>query len=991
MASRIDITYKINDARGAVNKKNFAALNISGKIKNVRIADSYTIDENFSKLQLQKIAGALANPLVEEFSINKSWSPKFFSWIIEIGYLPGVTDNVGATAKETIEDLLKKKFGKNAGVYFSQSFFIEGKISENDAKLIAASLYNPLIQRAQIKNFSQFKKDKGMGKIVPKVNLRQKPSVDYVNINVSDEELKTVGEKGIKNSDGTRRGPLAMDIEYMKAVQAYFKKLGRKPTDIELESIAQTWSEHCKHTIFADPIDNIPDGIFKHYIKRATDLIREKKGKKDICVSVFKDNSGAINFDDDYLISHKVETHNSPSALDPFGGAITGIVGVNRDTIGFGMGAKPIINTYGFCFGNPDDKRPLYRNAAKTNKMLSPKRIMEGVVSGVNAGGNCSGIPTPLGFLFFDQSYRGKPLVFVGTVGLIPKKSGNRHLYKKSAKPGDLIVMLGGRIGQDGIHGATFSSVAMDSNSPATAVQIGDPITQKKLSDAIIKEARDKNLYTSITDNGAGGLSCSVAEMAKESGGCYVKLDRVPLKYPGLAPWQIWISESQERMTLSVPKKKWKAFQSLMQKRGVEATAIGKFTDSGKCVVEYYGKKIMDVDLKFLHDGVPEKKLKTREFKIIKKEPTYNKEKNLKKTLQKFLKRFNIASFEFISSQYDHEVQGSSVIKPLQGRGRVNGDAAIIRPRLDSMKGVVLSSGVYPKYSQINSYDMAACAIDTAVRGAILAGADPNQLALLDNFCWCSSNEPERLWQLKEAAKACFDCATIYETPFISGKDSMFNDFKGYNDKGEKLKISALPTLLISTIGVINDITKSVSMEPKFPNDLIYILGKTNEELGGSEYYSMLSEKLGDEYIGKKTPKVDARKNKKTYQAISKNINERLISSGISVSRGGIIVALSKMAIAGGLGVKADISKIPGGAKTNESKLFSESQGRVILTINPEKRKQFEKNMKGNKFAYIGTITKKQIIKISEEKGKVIINLPVKSAANAYKSTFKNY
>ncbi|MDP3015112.1 MAG: phosphoribosylformylglycinamidine synthase subunit PurL [bacterium] len=991
MAQRIDIAYKIDDARGNAKKGNFEALGISGNIKDVRIVDSYTINESFSKQQLCKIAGALSNPLIEEFSINKSWAPKHFDWVVETGYLPGVTDNVGATARETIKDLLKKKFGKNTGVYFSQSLFISGKISQKDIEIIANSLYNPLIQRAQIKNFARFKKDRGMTVMVPKVKLQQKPSVDYVNVNVSDEELKTIGEKGIKNSDGTRRGPLAMDLEYMKVIQAYFNKLGRQPTDVELESIAQTWSEHCKHTIFANPIDDIPDGLFNYYIKRATDLIRKRRGKKDICVSVFKDNSGAINFDDDYLITHKVETHNSPSALDPFGGAITGIVGVNRDAIGFGMGAKPIINTYGFCFGELNDKRPLYRDAAKTNKMLLPKRIMEGVISGVNVGGNCSGIPTSLGFLFFDQTYRGKPLVFVGTAGLIPKKSHNKSLYEKRALPGDLIVMVGGRIGQDGIHGATFSSVAMDSNSPATAVQIGDPITQKKLSDAIVKEARDSNLYNSITDNGAGGLSCSVAEMAKESGGCYVELDKAPLKYPGLAPWQTWISESQERMTLAVPKKKWKAFQSLMEKRGVEATVIGKFTNSGRCIVKYYGKEIMNIYLKFLHDGVPRKKLVTRKLNVINKEPVREKEKDLSHTLQNILKRLNIASFEFISSQYDHEVQGSSVIKPLQGRGRVNGDAVVVRPKLDSSKGVVLSSGIYPKYSQINTYDMAACAIDTAIRAAVIAGADPDRLALLDNFCWCSSNEPERLWQLKEATRSCFDYAMIYQTPFISGKDSMFNDFKGYDERGKALKISVLPTLLISSIGVINDINKAVSIEPKFVGDLIYVLGETNEELGGSEYYSMLSEKLGEEYIGNKTPKVNGRKNKKMYNAIANGINKQLISSGISASRGGIAVALSKMAIAGGLGVKIALQKLPGSAKTDESKLFSESQGRIIITINPDKKGQFEKIMKGNKFSCIGGVVKERIIKISGEKGKTIINLPIKSAANAYKSTFKKF
>ena len=397
-------------------------------------------------------------------------------------------------------------------------------------------------------------------------------------------------------------------------------------------------------------------------------------------MSVFTDNSGGIVFDENYIVSHKVETHNSPSALDPFGGSITGIVGVNRDTIGFGMGAKPITNVYGFCLADPKDTRVLYRDKALTQKMLLPRRIMDGVIQGVNVGGNCSGIPTVNGFVYFNDRFRGKPLVFVGTVGLIPKKVCRKDSTKKRAESGDYIVMIGGRVGQDGIHGATFSSESMDSGSPATAVQIGDPITQKKLSDAIVKEARDAGLYHSITDNGAGGLSCSVAEMAKECNGCHVDLEKVPLKYPGLEPWKIWISESQERMTLAVPKNKWKKFSQLMQDRGVEATIIGTFNKSGKCVVTYKDKTLLDIDLAFLHDGLPEKKLVSSEVALLQNKPPAQKTRNLTPIVGEILKRLNITSYEFISNQYDHEVQANSVIKPLQGRGRVNGDAAVIRP-----------------------------------------------------------------------------------------------------------------------------------------------------------------------------------------------------------------------------------------------------------------------------------------------------------------------
>jgi phosphoribosylformylglycinamidine synthase len=984
MINRIEIGSKVADARAGVRKRKLISLGF-GTIKNIHLIDVYTIDKDFSLPDLNKIASVLANPVTQISSVNKPLHPANFSCAIETGFLPGVTDNVAGTAKEIIEDLLKIKFKTGEGVYTSRLMFIEGAIGQKDADTIAGNLINPLIQRVHLKKRGQFVKDKGMDRIAPRVKLDKKIKVDTVNLDVEDEELVKIGKMGIKNSDGGRRGPLALDITYMKTIRKYFKKLGRNPTDVELESIAQTWSEHCKHTIFADPIDEIKEGLFKTYIKAATDKIRKIKGKNDFCVSVFKDNSGAIEFDQDYLITHKVETHNSPSALDPYGGAITGICGVNRDAIGFGKGAKPIINTYGFCFADPKIKSPLYKGADFTQKMLSPSRIMTGVIEGVNSGGNCSGIPTPQGFVVFDDRYQGKPLVFVGTVGIIPKKTNGKLNYVKKAIAGDLIVMIGGRVGQDGIHGATFSSEALDSGSPATAVQIGDPITQKKLSDAVVKEARNMNLYNSITDNGAGGLSCSVAEMAKESGGCEVALEKVPLKYPGLEPWKIWVSESQERMTLAVPKNKWLRFSNLMKRRGVEATIIGKFTASGSCLVRYKGKVVMDVDMKFLHDGLPPRPMKTALNPPVNKEPLIKIKANLNQDLVKILSRPNIAGFEFISTQYDHEVQGGSVIKPLQGRGRVNGDTTVVKPVLASKKGVVISQGILPQYSNIDTYHMAASVIDTAIRNAVSTGGNIESLALLDNFCWCSSNDPARLGQLKRAAKACYDCAIGYETPFISGKDSMFNDFKGYDRMGQPIKISVPPTLLVSSIGVIDDIEKTVSIDLKMPGDLIYILGETDDELGGSEYFVMYKA------VGNHVPKVDAVKNKKLYKVFYQSVKKGLIASAISVNRGGLTVAIAKTAIAGMLGVDISVDNLPGTASRDDYSLFSESQGRIFVSINPKNKIEFERMIKNHPFALIGKVTDNSRIVIKGKKGKTIIDLDIKKALKAYKKTFKDY
>ena len=978
MISRVEILTTVFDSRAELRKKN-------KKIKSITLIDAYTIDKKLSPVELNMIGSAVSNPVTQQFCVrsdkdDKSFSVNKFDWAIEIGFLPGVTDNISHTVKQIIEDLLNIKFINNEGVYSSQITFVTGNLNNIEIEQITSSLFNPLIQRTHIKSYKQFIKDSGMDMIVPKVVLKQKPTITKVHLDISEEELIKIGKSGIINPDGSRRGPLALDIDYLKAIRNYFRNRKRDPNDIELESLAQTWSEHCKHTIFANPIDEIKDGLFKHYIKRAT-----KEINKDFCVSLFNDNSGAISFDEKYLITHKVETHNSPSALDPFGGAVTGIVGVNRDTLGFGLGAKPIANYYGFCLADPRIEKQLYKGKNLTQPMLSSKRIMNGVIDGVNAGGNQSGIPTPQGFLSFDERFRGKPLVFVGTIGLIPKKIQGKLSHVKKALPGDYVVMLGGRVGKDGIHGATFSSVAMDSNSPATAVQIGDPITQKKLSDAIVKEARDMLLYNSITDNGAGGLSCSVAEMAKESGGVMINLEKVPLKYPGLEPWEIWISESQERMTLAVPKQKWKKFKSLMDSREVEATIIGEFVDSGKCLVFYNEKIIMDIDMDFLHDGLPTKFLTTTYNQKKFKEPSIPQVKNANSILLNMLSRLNITSFSFISQQYDYVVQANSVLPPLQGRGRVNSDASVIKPNLSSKKGVVMSQGLYPSYSDIDTYHMAASAIDTAIRGAVAAGANPDYLAILDNFCWCSANDPERLGTLKRAAQACYDYAVSYGTPFISGKDSMFNDFKGYDEKGKPINISIPPTLLISSVGVIDNIDKTVSLDLKQSGDLIYVLGETKNELGGSEYFAM------NKSIGNNVPKVDALRNKKLYDLFFKAIQNNLIASSISVGRGGLGVALAKTAMGGKLGIQVNLKRVLGNIFRNDYLLYSESQGRILVSINPKNKTKFEKNFRSTTFALVGNVNDDQTFEVVGLENKKIINLKVNELEKVYKSTFKDY
>ncbi|MDD1719205.1 MAG: AIR synthase related protein [Methanoregulaceae archaeon] len=971
---RIEVRYS-NDPRLEVRTGRIRSLGFP--VRELHQIDVYTIatdSRDFTAEDLDLIGGQLANAVVQEFTADAATLADF-DLAIEVGFLPGVTDNAGNTARQTIEDFFRIKFSPGEAVYTSQLFLVSGNLTQGEAEQLAASLSNPLINRVHIRSRKEYG-TAGMDRIVPRVDLHEMPVAEPVDLDIDDAGLARLGKEGIADPrTGHRRGPLALDVEELRVIREYFAGKNRKPTDVELESLAQTWSEHCKHSIFASAMDDdVPAGLYKSCIQAATNRIRREKGDRDICVSVFSDNSGAIVFDDTWLVTHKVETHNTPSALDPFGGAITGIVGVNRDTIGFGLGAKPCINVYGFCVGNPGGGPALFRGRDRQSPVLPPQRILDGVVLGIGVGGNCSGIPTPQGFVRFDDRYRGKPLVFAGTVGIMPREHSGRKLYEKRAMPGDCIVMIGGRVGKDGIHGATFSSEALDPASPVTAVQIGDPITQKMFSDVIVHEARDPGLYHSITDNGAGGLSCSVAEMARECNGCHVILDRVPLKYPGMAPWEIWISESQERMTLAVPPEKLAAFMDLMRRREVEATAIGTFTDTGRCVVEFHGSVVMDIELSFLHGGEPACHLETVRPEKPLPAPLFPCSDRLDATLRSMLGRRNICSTEFISVQYDHTVQGGHVLGPVQGRGRVQGVATLTKVLPGSGRGVGLSQGIFPSYSEIDPYRMAAACIDTAIRGLIAIGVPLDAIAILDNFCWCSPDEPERLGQLKAAAFGCYDTATGFSTPFISGKDSMYNDFSGFDAENRPVRVSVPPTLLVSSIGVHPDVRLAVSMDAKLEGDLVYVIGDTAEELGGSEYFASLG------ITGGTVPGLDVVQARARYERLTDAITRGLVASAFPVTIGGLGVALAKVAISGRLGMDLSVQ----GTIRPDYFLFSETLGRFVVTVDPANREAFEKVI-GNEALFLGQVTGRDF-RISC--GGELVCTPVCELEAAYKGPF---
>jgi len=974
MADRIEIGFRegIRDALGEkIAKRIVEHLQIA--VDRVRTIEVQTIDGRLSLEELGKIAqGPFSDPIIQEYAINRGLADRF-DWLVEVGFRPGVTDNVGKTAKEAAELLLGPP-SRIRGVYTSRQYVIDGPIGRTEAQQIAASLLaNDLIERYEIIDGKSWDRQRGMPPYVPRVLTDDRPAVEEIDLDVDDDRLLAISSERV----------LALNLEEMRALRDYLRDekvlekrkqvgLGEKMTDVELECLAQTWSEHCKHKIFNAQVTYRDENgalqeinsLFDTYIKGSTKKIRARLGDDDWCLSVFVDNAGIIKFNDEYNIVFKVETHNSPSALDPYGGALTGIVGVNRDPFGTGKGAKLIFNTDVFCFAPPTYTKPLPK------RILHPRRIYEGVREGVEHGGNKSGIPTVNGCIVFDERYLGKPLVYCGTGGIMPAEIEGKPTHTKEIVPGDVIIMAGGRIGKDGIHGATFSSEELHEGSPVTAVQIGDPITQKKMTDFLLM-ARDRGLYRAITDNGAGGLSSSVGETARLAGGCDMDLQKAPLKYPGLNPWEILISESQERMTLAVAPENLQAFLELARKMDVEVTALGEYNDSGMFHIRYGDKTVACLDMDFLHSGVPQMRLSATWVPPQHSEPDFPEPADMGHALKDMLGRLNICSKESVVRQYDHEVQGGSVIKPLVGVSNDGpSDAAVIRPVLSSYEGIVIANGICPRYGDIDTYHMTACAIDEAVRNTVAVGGTLARMAGLDNFCWCDPVQSEKtpdgeykMAQLVRANRALYDYTTTYGVPCISGKDSMKNDYQI-----GKTKISIPPTLLFSTIGKIDDVRKAVTMDAKEAGHLVYVLGATYPELGGSEWYAMHG------FVGNNVPKVHAANARMLYETLSRAISVGLVASCHDCSDGGLGVALAETAFAGGLGIFVDLALVPSeNVYRNDTLLFSESQSRFVVTVSPAAQAAFENMMKGITIGLAGTVLPEPMLRVAGIGGHRII------------------
>lgn len=969
------------------------------KVSQVRQIKVFTVD-GLGQAQVDSLleGGVWHDPIMQQASLQPLPLPATGEgpqpdWFVEVGFRPGVTDNEARTARDTaamVLDMPRTSLRVYTAIQYRICNDASAPLSREQVEGLARDLLcNTLIQRYRIKSLQEWLAEPGFAPQAAKVTGEANDTVDTIALSGMDDAAL---------SAASRENTWALNLREMHCIREHFSApdeasrraglgLPADPTDVEMEVLAQTWSEHCKHKIFASRIaysdadsgrTEDVDNLYKSCIRDATALLRKRMGDKDYCKSVFKDNAGVIAFINGYDACIKVETHNSPSALDPYGGALTGIVGVNRDPMGTGLGAELVCNTDVFCFASP------FHDKALPPRLLHPRRVLEGVREGVEHGGNKSGIPTVNGSLVFDERYLGKPLVYCGTVGVIPTDINGRPGWEKQAKNGDIIVMTGGRIGKDGIHGATFSSEELHEGSPATAVQIGDPITQRKMYDFIMR-ARDLGLYNAITDNGAGGLSSSVGEMAEDTGGCVLDIAKAPLKYDGLRPWEILLSEAQERMTLAVSPEKLDTFMALAADMDVEATALGHYCDSGYFEVWYGQRLIASLPMSFMHDGVPQLELEAvwqaPEIEDIRVESCGLDEGNF---LKRMLGRLNICSKEYIIRQYDHEVRGGSVIKPLVGVLRDGpADAGVIRPLLEADAGLVISHGICPKFSDYDTYWMMANAMDEAVRNAVAVGANPDALAGVDNFCWCdpvwSEKNPDgryKLAQLVRACRALRQFSLAYGLPCISGKDSMKNDYLG---GGERISIP--PTVLFSVLGVIDNVVCTQTSDLKREGEHIYLLGGTWREMAGSEAASELDLKGG------RVPHVDAASALPRYRAVHGLIHQRAVAACHDCSDGGLAVALAEMCIGGRLGAEIDLDSVPAlEAMSRTELLYSESASRLLVSVKASQAELLEELGHWQICHRIGTVTGDGYLHLRSGDS-TLLRENVETLAQAFKAT----
>jgi phosphoribosylformylglycinamidine synthase len=925
----------------------------------IRASRGFLLEGDLSESDARRVAGdVLCDPVVEAAIVRPakgSGRADGASAIVHVLPKPGVTDPEAESALALLRDIGYAV----ANVRTIRTYRVDGPPSAVP-DLVQRLLANDAVEQAIAGPLTLDRLGQGESYIFRRIEVPIR--------GLGDEELVAL----------SRSGQLSLSLAEMRAIRDHFASLGRDPTDCELETLAQTWSEHCSHKTLKGRIafeGRTIDNLLKETIFGAT-----RQLASDWLVSVFSDNAGVIRFDDEYDVCFKVETHNHPSAIDPYGGSNTGLGGVIRDALGTGIGAKPICNTDVFCVAPPDlDPRKVPPG------VLHPKRVLKGVVAGVRDYGNRMGIPTVNGALAVDSGYLANPLVFCGTVGVLPRGMASKHV-----EAGDRIVAIGGRTGRDGIHGATFSSAELTAHSESVssgAVQIGNAITEKMVLDVIV-QARDRGLFRAITDCGAGGFSSAVGEMGAELG-AEVELGHAPLKYSGLSYTEIWISEAQERMVLAVPEEKWPELQELCRRENVEATDLGRFTDTGRLVLRYQGELVADLSMDFLHEGRPTV-VREASWSPPPGRPLASPPRtDFTDDLLALLGHWDVCSKEWIVRQYDHEVQARTVIKPMVGVDDDGpGDASIVLPVRGSTRGLAVGCGVNPRYGKLDPYAMAGCVIDEAIRNCTAVGADPSRIAILDNFCWGNTERPETLGSLVRAAEACRDVSLAYRTPFISGKDSLNNE---YTHEGRSLAIP--PTLLISAIGIVPDVRATVTMDLKAPGNVLYLLGTTRRELGGSLWAEVHGQQGGS------VPRVDLARGPGLFRALHEVMRMGLIRSCHDLSEGGLAVALAEMALAGGLGAAVSLGEVPcaDDATDSFSLLFSESPTRFVLEVAAEDCSRVEELLRSWPLGRLGEVGpgrgaaggSRPRLRIEGRDGSILVDAPMDEIKEAWQRSLR--
>ena len=1055
-----------------------------GDVESVRAARIYLIEAPLDDTQHRRIADELLADAVSQRAVLGTVDAPTRGALLEVHYQPGVMDPVAQSTRDAILEMLpdlvrdhvQVRTGFRYDLHASQAH--DAPFHDEALRTFAEQvLANPVIQDIHTQPFwpDAF------------------PQGGAYALHLTHVPIRELDDAGLERL--SREGHLFLSLAEMQAIQRYYRdKAQREPTDIELETLAQTWSEHCVHKTLKSTIHYTPhastapprtdadaerseapdhrcdsdtdplaifrdahgaakpgheihdDGsvtihnLLKSTVAAATHALMQDAPHNDWCVSVFEDNAGIVKLDDADGIAIKVETHNHPSAIEPYGGAATGIGGCIRDVIGTGLAARPIANTDVFCVADPNaDWQPQdgesrmangesqhndtdivakpenqhSKSATLPKGVIHPKRILQQVVAGVRDYGNRMGIPTVNGAVWCHDAFIGNPLVFAGCVGIVPLDKAFGE-----ARDGDRIIALGGATGRDGIHGATFSSAELtDTHADefSHAVQIGNAITERKMMDVIL-QARDHEpsggaaLFNAITDCGAGGFSSAIGEMGERTG-AHVTLESAPLKYTGLSYTEIWISEAQERMVLAVPPDKVDPLRALCDAEDVGFCDLGRFgchddenPDAPVLTLTYEGEQVGRLEMGFLHHGLPTPTRRAEwpttsagqnpapEITTSSRRPLDPRRASLDETLHALLAHPNIASKHWIIRQYDHEVQGASTIKPLVGPEQDGpSDAAVLRPKLDSERGITLSGGMAPHLSEKasaigdaldgDSYWATLAAIDEAVRNSVCVGTDPQRIALLDNFCWPNCDDPKQMGTLVRAAEACHDGALAYRAPFISGKDSLSNQFT--TDEGTLITIPQ--TLLITALGIVDDVKQCATMDAKSPGDALLIVGRTDSTLGGS-HYRMIT---GDDTRNSHIPRTDLALGPRTAQTIAPLVADGHASAAHDCSDGGLLVAAAEMAFAGRLGLDLDLAALPTDRELDAiTACFAETPSRYLLAVSPDRLDPVINALRDAAlpFAQIGTFADHDRLTLRTPRDGRVLNSSIESLHRAWQA-----